>query len=285
MILLHQKKRMPRKGGRFLRMRRYDKLSTATVPLGNSGVTPPGQQLSAVDIDAEVQFYGTYVKINEQVTLQSQDPVLNETANLLGISLRETEDELIRDMLASTAVVQSCVNGVNGDVPTEITYADVQLAVKQLLSNDAKSLMSNIEGADKYGTSPVRNSYFALGHSDLSTDLENQPFFVHTSQYPSQQNILEAEWGSISNMRFLLSSQGSKVVNGSALNNNLYNVFCIGLESYACVEQDGYSAQFIYRPPIYDGPLAQNVTLGYKFGQATRILNDAWIVNLQCTAS
>jgi N4-gp56 family major capsid protein len=276
---------MPRKGGRFLRMRRYDKLSTATVPLGNSGVTPPGQQLSAVDIDAEVQFYGTYVKINEQVTLQSQDPVLNETANLLGISLRETEDELIRDMLASTAVVQSCVNGVNGDVPTEITYADVQLAVKQLLSNDAKSLMSNIEGADKYGTSPVRNSYFALGHSDLSTDLENQPFFVHTSQYPSQQNILEAEWGSISNMRFLLSSQGSKVVNGSALNNNLYNVFCIGLESYACVEQDGYSAQFIYRPPIYDGPLAQNVTLGYKFGQATRILNDAWIVNLQCTAS
>lgn len=68
------KKYMPRNGGRFLRMRRYNKLSTATVPLGNTGVTPPAQQLGSVDIDAEIQFYGTYVKINDQVTLQSQDP-------------------------------------------------------------------------------------------------------------------------------------------------------------------------------------------------------------------
>jgi len=46
--------------------------------------------------------------------LQTQEPVLNEVAKLLGISLRETEDELTRDMLASTAVVIACVNGVNG---------------------------------------------------------------------------------------------------------------------------------------------------------------------------
>jgi hypothetical protein len=37
------------------------------VPLGNSGVTPPPQNLTAVDIDAKLSFYGTYVTINEQV--------------------------------------------------------------------------------------------------------------------------------------------------------------------------------------------------------------------------
>jgi hypothetical protein len=63
-----------------------------------------------------MQFYGTYVSINEQVPLQTQEPVLNEAAKLLGISLRETEDELTRDMLASTAVVIACVNGVNGRI-------------------------------------------------------------------------------------------------------------------------------------------------------------------------
>ena len=68
------KKSMPRNGGTTLRMRRYKPLNTAMVPLGNTGVTPPGQTLSAVDIDAKVSFYGTYVLINEQVTLQSQDP-------------------------------------------------------------------------------------------------------------------------------------------------------------------------------------------------------------------
>lgn len=65
---------MPRNGGTTLRMRRYQPLNTAMVPLGNSGVTPPAQTLSAVDIDAKMSFYGTYVQINEQVTLQNQDP-------------------------------------------------------------------------------------------------------------------------------------------------------------------------------------------------------------------
>lgn len=68
------KKQMPRNGGTTLRMRRYNALSTAMVPLGNSGVTPPAQTLSAVDIDARMSFYGTYIQINEQVTLQAQDP-------------------------------------------------------------------------------------------------------------------------------------------------------------------------------------------------------------------
>jgi hypothetical protein len=41
-------------------------------------------------------------------------PVLNETASLLAQSLRETEDELTRNMLQSTATFINAVNGVNG---------------------------------------------------------------------------------------------------------------------------------------------------------------------------
>ena len=71
------KKQMPRNGGTTLRMRRYNALEPAMVPLGNTGVTPPGQTLTAVDIDAKISFYGTYLQINEQVTLQNQDPKMN----------------------------------------------------------------------------------------------------------------------------------------------------------------------------------------------------------------
>lgn len=48
-------------------MRRYNQLATAVVPLGNSGVTPPPQNLTAVNIDAQMSFYGTYILMNEQV--------------------------------------------------------------------------------------------------------------------------------------------------------------------------------------------------------------------------
>lgn len=52
------KKTMPRNGGTTLRMRRYNPLNVAVVPLGNTGVTPPSQVLTAVDIDAKIDFYG-----------------------------------------------------------------------------------------------------------------------------------------------------------------------------------------------------------------------------------
>ena len=51
-------KNMPRNGGTTLRMRRYNALATAPVPLGNSGITPPPQTLTSVNIDAQMDFYG-----------------------------------------------------------------------------------------------------------------------------------------------------------------------------------------------------------------------------------
>lgn len=52
------KKRLPERSGSILRMRRYNNLQTATVPLGPSGLNPPAQTLSALDIDAKVNWYG-----------------------------------------------------------------------------------------------------------------------------------------------------------------------------------------------------------------------------------
>jgi N4-gp56 family major capsid protein len=277
------KKQMPRNGGTTLRMRRYNPLNTAMVPLGNSGVTPPPQNLTAVDIDAKISFYGTYVTINEQVTLQNQDPVLNECAARLGVSLRQTEDQLTRDMLASTASFINCTGGVNGDNPTEITRSDVDTVVRALLNNNAYTIMDNIEGEDKFGTGPIRNSYFALCNTNLTGNLDNVAGSLNVSQYPSPMNALKSEWNSIGNLRFLISSIGSVSPNASALGNDVYNIFCVGMEAYACIEQDGYSASFIYRPPIYDGPLALNASVGYKFAEVPRITNDLWVLNLRAT--
>lgn len=215
--------------------------------------------------------------------MQNQDPVLNECAARLGVSLRQTEDQLTRDMLAATASFINCTAGVNGDSPTEITRPDVDEVVRTLLNNNAYTLMDNIEGEDKFGTAPVRDAYFALCSTQLTGNLDNVAGFIQKNQYPAPMNALRSEWGAIGNLRFLISSIGSVFPNASALGQNVYNIFCTGLEAYASIEQDGYSASFIYRPPIYDGPLAQNVSVGYKFAQVPRILNDLWIINLRAT--
>lgn len=201
----------------------------------------------------------------------------------LGVSLRQTEDELTRNMLASTASFINCTGGVNGDSPTEVTRADVDTVVETLLNNDAYTIMDNIEGEDKFGTAPVRDAYFALCSTKLTGNLDNVAGFIHKNQYPSPMNSLRSEWGSIGNLRFQVSSIGSVTPTSSNLNADIFNVFCVGMEAYACVEQDGYSASFIYRPPIYDGPLALNASVGYKFAEVPRITNDLWIINMRCT--
>ena len=82
---------MPANGGRILQMRRYDPLASALVPLGNTGVTPPAVTPTVVDIDAEIQFYGSFIEINEQVTLQAQDP---KKYGVIKLSLIDLEAEV-----------------------------------------------------------------------------------------------------------------------------------------------------------------------------------------------
>jgi N4-gp56 family major capsid protein len=148
-------------------------------------------------------------------------------------------------MLASTASFINCVGGVDGDIPTEITRSDVDGIIATLMNNNANTILDNIEGEDKFGTAPVRNAYFALASTNLIGNLDNVAGFIAATQYPSPMNALRAEYGAISNLRFLLSSVGSVVANASSLGNSVYNIFCVGMEAYACIEQDGYSASFI----------------------------------------
>ena len=60
-------KKLPRNGGDTLRFRRYNPLAAAPVPLGMNGQDPAAQLLTAVDIDAKLSRYGSFVMINEQV--------------------------------------------------------------------------------------------------------------------------------------------------------------------------------------------------------------------------
>jgi len=139
----------------------------------------------------------------------------------------------MRDMLASTASFINCTGGVNGDNPTEITRSDVDTVVRTLRGNNAYSFLSGVQGENRFGTAPVRDAYFGLGHTDLIGQLDNIQGFIQKWNYPNQQSTLDSEWGTVANIRFLLSSIGSISANASMLHANVYNIFCSGREAFA----------------------------------------------------
>lgn len=278
-----QKRVLPNKDGDTIVFRRYARMSTVPVPLVD-GITPPGAALSATDIKARVDFYGNFVTITNQVELTVEDRVLNESARLLAQNLGQTIDEVTRDVLASTASTVACSNGVNGNNPTELTKADLDAAVFTLLSNDAEMISDVIVGRDAFGTAPVRPAFWAYIDTSLLDDLEAVSNFVHSSQYPNQQSVLESEWGTTGNIRWLYSSVGSV----STAATPVFNNFIIGKEAYAVVHLGSETGEFYVEPLGSAGsadPLHQRGTVGWQHPFVSRILNDSFMVNLQATHS
>lgn len=278
-----QKRVLPEKSGDTIVFRRYARLATVPVPL-TDGVTPPGAALSATDIKAQVDFYGNFVTITNQVELTVEDRVLNESARLLAQNLAQTMDEVTRDVLASTSSVLQCSNGTNGNTPTELTKEDLDAAILNLLGNDAEMISDVIEGRDAFATAPVRPAFFGYLDTDLLDDLESVSNFLSSANYPNNQRVLDNEWGSTSNIRWLYTSVGSV----SAATPAVYNNFIIGKEAYAVVHLGSESGEFYVEPLGSAGsadPLHQRGSVGWQHPFVSRILNDSFMLNLTCTHS
>lgn len=278
-----QKRILPEKMGDTIVFRRYSKLQTVPIPLVD-GVTPPGTSLSATDIKARVDFYGNFVTITNQVELTVEDRVLNEAAKLLAQNLAQTMDEVTRDVLASTSSVLQCSNGVNGQTPTELTKADIDAAVKTLLGNDAEMISEVVTGTNAFATAPVRPAFWGYIDTDLLDDLEAIANFLNTSNYAQQGTVLDAEWGSTGNVRWLYTSVGS--VSSAAV--PVYNNFIIGREAYAVVHLRSETGDFYIEPLGSAGaadPLHQRGSVGWQHPFVSRILNDAFMINVMATHS
>jgi hypothetical protein len=216
---------------------------------------------------------------------KSNRMVLNEATIRLGVSMRQTEDELTRDALIATGSVINCTNGTNGDTITELTRPDINGVIAALADANAMTVSELIDGEDKFGSAPVRDAYWCMASTKLIGDIDTCLGFTPKANYPSQHAVLKSEYAAVSSVRFVLSSIASYTLNASGLGRTVFNNIVTGMQSYANISVDEYNAKLIYRSPMYNDPLAQNCTLGYKFAECPVILNDALLVNMRCTRS
>lgn len=217
--------------------------------------------------------------------LQDQEGVLAWVSERLAVCMRQAEDLILRDYIVSAASEISAGGGSNGDNPTNLGVSDFSLVATTLDSNNAQKFMSGIEGMDRFGTGPVRSSYFMLSSSELQTDFDGLvgQGFISQWNYPSNASALPSEYGNVFNIRILTSSE-APVARGASINSqDIYYNTVLGKQAITHISQDGYSMQLIYRDPYYSGMLAQNATLAVKFAQAQAITQDTAVRNLLCT--
>lgn len=271
-------------------------LKPATTPL-TEGVPPPGQQIVVSDVTVNLQQYGDYVTISDKVTFIVKSPTLNYNTDLLAQQMGETHDLIIQDAMAATPSVYTCANGTNGGVVngapcTEFSKLDVQLITRNLRKASGKMFTPLLEGQNKVGTSPIEKAYWALGHTDTSIDLRNIPGFLHTSEYPLQKTVMDAEWGSIEGARFLLSpmaryTTGTKsTTDATKTNPDTYQTYFCAQNAVGVTRINEGTTNYIIKRAgdgYTGGPLNQWGTQGWKSYLAALVLQPSWCIKANST--
>lgn len=269
--------------GKTTRMSRFERLSTDGGQLDGSGIDPASEVPTRTDIDATMEIYAKSIVTNEQVVLYENSKTLSKFTALLGQWLREKEDLLMRDLFASSVSYINCTGGTNGDQPSNLSLNDINNIETILLNNDARTMLTSIDAADKFSTGPTRDAFIALASTSLTNDLQKVQGVVLKNAYPHQEGLRPEEYCSISRFRFFVSSKAAKTPGISQLARTVYTIPMFGLEAAAKIEQNSYTAVIGYRPPWVVSSVAQNSQLYAKFAIARAITNQNWISGLNTT--
>ena len=264
-----------------IRFRRYGSLTANTTAL-SEGVTPAGTQLSITDVNATVLQYGDYVTLTDVVLMETYDPILTETAEILGEQAGDSLDRLCRAVMvagasaqyASTAVSVATVGGA-----MKLDRAEVKEAVRTLKGNNARPITSMINPSTGYNTTPLNAAYIGIVHPSTTYDLDDATGWIPVEKYANKSDVMPNEVGSLAGVRFIESTNAYTVA--GTLVTTVYGTLIFGQNAYAQTRISGEALKNIVKPLGSAGtadPLDQRTTSGWKATYVATVLNANFIV-------
>lgn len=298
-----QQKPIPRNKTTAIRFRRYNAFAPSLVPLVE-GVTPAPDVMTFTDVQATLQQFGRRVQISDVIADTHEDPVLMEMTEAMGEVAAQTQELVIYNALrGGTNVIYSGGTTratVNASMAGASGAAALNRLIRQLNRQNAQKITSMVQGSDKVGTVPIRPAWVVFCHPDLQIDLESIPGWRALAEYGSYQPLMPNEMGSFKDLRFLASTlyspflatgaSGSTLLTnglggGATGNADVYPLIAVGKDAFATVTLAGANAvspTVVNPKPSDSDPLGQRGHVGFKMWGTACILNDAWMVRVEC---
>ena len=245
-----QAKSLPSNSSKVEIFRRYTALPTTPTAL-TEGVTPTAQTLAKTDVTATLVQYGDLITVSDVITDTHEDPVLNESIELLG----EQAAQMIEKM--RYGVLKACTNKIlaNGtlrtDVNTAFTVALQRQAVRTLKRQNARPITSIVRSTPSFGTENVAPGFVAIIHPDMEAAVRTQTGFTPAEKYGSI-SPWENEIGKIDDVRYLSTTivepypnaGGAKgtMLSTSGTLADVYPVIFLGRDAYGIVALKGQYA-------------------------------------------
>ena len=264
-----------------VKFRRYGSLTANTTAL-SEGVTPAGTQLSITDVTATVLQYGDYVTLTDVVLMETYDPILTETAEILGEQAGDSLDRLCRAVLVAGASAQyasTATSVATVDDAMKLDRAEIKEAVRTLKGNNAKPITSMINPSTGYNTTPVNAAFIGIVHPSTTYDLDDATGWIPVEKYANKADVMPNEVGSLAGVRFIESTNAYTVA--GTLVTTVYGTLVFGQNAYAQTRISGEALKNIVKPLGSAGtadPLDQRTTSGWKATYIAAVLNSNFIV-------
>jgi N4-gp56 family major capsid protein len=293
-LLLHTKfgqvKDIPRNNGKTVTFRRYSRLAANTTAL-TEGVTPSGTALVVTDVSATVAQYGDYVPLTDVLLYSTFDPVLTETASLLGEQAGNSMDQIVRDVLVAGSTIQyASTASSRGTVSAsmKLTRQEIREAVRTLQGNDAKKITKMINPSTGFNTSPLNACYVGIITENTLYDLKNESGWVPVEEYASQTGIMEGEVGKLDEVRFIMTTNGKIFSAAGASSIDVHATLILASDYYGITRIAGEALKNIVKPLGSAGtadPLDQRATSGWKGTLVALRLNENFCVRIEHAVS
>ena len=210
-----QKRSIPRNNGKWVEFRKYDLFTPDTNALTLvEGVTPTGQNLSQSKVEAEVKQYGAYVEISDLLEMTSYDPVIADSAELLGEQLGTVIEWVTRDAMCETTNVQyagGAASRVALTASDKLTVAEIRKAVRTLKKNKARPFVTAMDGSAR------KPHFICICSPDATYDLQNDALWQDVSKYSNAEQIYSGEIGRLFGVVFVEATE-AKVYSQSIVN-------------------------------------------------------------------
>ena len=273
-----QKRIIPLNTGKTINIRRFESIAANTTAL-TEGTVPAGEaSLTITALTSTVSQYGDFVQIDDMVDLTSIDPVLTETAAMLGEQAGNSLDQVIRGVITAGTAVQYA-----GGVASRATVASADiLSVTEI--RKAKRTLSNKNAR------PVDGSNFVgIIHPFGTYDIQGDTAWVNLNQYAGGGNVFEGEIGKVYGVRFVETSNGIVFTGAGSGGIDVYGTLILGKDAYVVVDLEGAGAvRNIIKPLGSAGtadPLNQIATSGWKAVLVAKVVQDNAMVRIEHAVS
>jgi len=265
--------------GNIIVYTKVDKLPTLEGTPITEGVIPTEQLMQTRRIQKDVNQYGGFIKTTDRLTNESINGITAEFTTRVGEQAAETMNLVERNDLLGGSIGRFSNGVVDQDsVVTSALALDFQFMFTALKNARAKFITRMTGGSENVGTSSVFGAYVVIVPVEAAEHLEalddgRGKKFVHISDYSSQVQPFENEYGTFKNFRFILDDQAQIQTNGIT-GRDIARCLVFAKDAYATVTVDGNMSELFIKAKGSAGtldPIDQHSSIGWKAMSAAAI--------------